>query len=341
MPDQTAVGQDETYPRPPWLSNTVPQEGENGLFSQTWYPMCRSAELEPGQIRSTRFLDGEVVVWRGYDGTPHVQAAYCLHVGAHLGVGKVMGDAIQCAFHKWEFGGDGRCLRTGIGDPPPKRARLFSFPVVERYGLVWAFNGEEPLWQLPDFAHPDEELHVLVQGPWSFPCDPWVIASNTYDFQHIELLHGFHLQGSYPDKEIQWGPYSIRYPVKFVNAGGQKGDFTFGTLGNNIYVAEGYLDGEWYAYLAPRSLPRPGQCEIYFALMTHKGAGDPQSLAAARALAVRVAAVETAVASQDAPILEKAKFRAGYLTRADRQLAKFFNYLKRYPRAHPAADYIK
>ena len=42
----------------------------------------------------------------------------------------------------------------GPGDPPPPAARLFRFPTAERYGLIWAFNGEQPLFEIPGSACP-------------------------------------------------------------------------------------------------------------------------------------------------------------------------------------------
>ena len=252
----------------------------------------------------------------------------------------MVGDNIQCAFHEWQYDCTGACAKIGNGDKVPPGARLFDFPGLEEFGLIWAFNGTEPLWQFPKLRHPFDELYFLVEGPWEFPVDPWVIAGNTYDFQHIEILHGFRLDGPYPDEEIEWGDFSIRYQVKFTNGFGNRGEFTYGTLGNNIFFAEGELDGDYYACLAPRAMPRAGQSEAFFTLMTHKGNDDAEKEATARALARRVADIETAVAQQDAAILGSIKFCQGYLTAADKQTFCFFKYARNYPRAHPSAHYI-
>jgi hypothetical protein len=112
-------------------------------------------------------------------------------------------------------------------------------------------------------------------------------------------------------------------------------------LGNNCYFAEGTLDGRWYGYIAPRALPQPGHCELYFILVTHKGAGGPEGEADAREFAKNVLATEMEVGAQDLPILQTLKFRPGYLMAADRQVAKFFDYLRRFPRAHPSGPFIR
>jgi nitrite reductase/ring-hydroxylating ferredoxin subunit len=95
----------------------IPAEGEDGLFSESWFPIIPSAELKPGQIAKVPFLDGHVIAVRGESGRAEVLSPFCPHLGAGLDAGKMVGDAIQCPFHHWEFGLEGKCLRTGIGDP--------------------------------------------------------------------------------------------------------------------------------------------------------------------------------------------------------------------------------
>lgn len=59
----------------------LPREGENGLFSQSWFPICLSEELHSGAVLSKPFLDGKVVAYRGADGVAHVMSGYCPHMG--------------------------------------------------------------------------------------------------------------------------------------------------------------------------------------------------------------------------------------------------------------------
>ncbi|MCG8612098.1 MAG: Rieske (2Fe-2S) protein, partial [Pseudomonadales bacterium] len=48
--------------------NPMPKEGDDGLFSQSWFPVCLSSEVDKGQIRGENFLDGRIIVCRGEDG---------------------------------------------------------------------------------------------------------------------------------------------------------------------------------------------------------------------------------------------------------------------------------
>src|SRR5262249_34475647 len=103
----------------------MPAEGENGLFTQSWFVVAFSAELAVGQVVGRDFLDGRIVIFRGANGKAQAISAYCPHVGADLQWGAVVGNNIRCAFHHFEYDQTGQCVKTGVGDPPPRAACLF------------------------------------------------------------------------------------------------------------------------------------------------------------------------------------------------------------------------
>jgi hypothetical protein len=70
--------------------------------------------------------------------------------GAHLGEGRVVGDAIECYLHHWCYTGDGDCIHIPGEHDIPATPRVFSYPTVERYGVIWALNSETPSYEQPD-----------------------------------------------------------------------------------------------------------------------------------------------------------------------------------------------
>ena len=321
----------------PRRSTAPAREGEDGVFTQSWFPICLSTDVAPGGFAGFDFLGGRIIVMRDSAGTPSVLSAYCPHMGADLGGGEMVDGAVRCPFHHWRFGPDGKCVATGSGDKVPPTAKLFRFPTAEKYGLVFAFNGNEPLFDLPDFPKPAEGL-VWKVGEWNIrmPVDPWVICCNTPDMQHINVVHGITFDRE-PHDSVEWGPHSMLYRLQGTNREGLRLDFDVGIFGTSIYWQHGELGGRWFGFVAPMGLPRPGECRLFFAVAVEDDPADPEGT---RAFLDAMYDLELHVATEDLPIVERARFRPGTLTKSDRSLSRFFRYLREYPRAHPAAPFI-
>ena len=71
----------------------------NGWFAVAW-----SKDLAVGEVQRIRYFDTELVLFRTRTGQVNVLDAYCPHLGAHLAEGgRVVGEAIQCPFHHWQY----------------------------------------------------------------------------------------------------------------------------------------------------------------------------------------------------------------------------------------------
>ena len=153
-----------------------------------------------------RYFGKDLVLYRGESGTPYVVDAYCPHMGAHLAKNttsyivrdgeQVEGESIRCPFHGWRFGADGACNHIPYSDFVPKAARLRTYPVVERAGILWLWHDEEGLE--PDYPLPDFGGHFGEPGwvEWKidFMGDLDVhgveIVDNMADFGHFVPIHG-------------------------------------------------------------------------------------------------------------------------------------------------------
>jgi len=89
--------------------------------------------------------------------------------------------------------------------------------------------------------------------------------------------------------------------------------------------------------MTPFGLPRPGQTRVFAIIAARKDEGDEASTTA---FLRAVTELEMKVVSEDIPIVNTIHFRPGTLTRSDRTLARFFQYLRDYPRCHPSAEFI-
>ncbi len=162
-----------------------------------WYVVAMSQEVRRGWIVSRRYFDRELVLYRGDDGVVRIADAFCPHMGAHLGrVGRLEGNLLRCGFHGFQYDGQGRCVATGYGGPPPAGARLALWEAREQNGLIltwYGAAGESSDWEVPvlDDAH----WNRIRWRRFDIPTHPQETTENSVDFGHFTQVHGF-LDGS-------------------------------------------------------------------------------------------------------------------------------------------------
>ena len=312
----------------------MPAEGENGLFTQSWFVVAFSSELAAGQVIGRDFLDGRIVVYRGADGKAIAMSAYCPHVGADLQYGAVVGNNLRCAFHHFEYDQSGKCVKTGVGDPPPRAACLFKFPTQERFGMIWVFIGSKALFDLPDFPYPDDDVVIAAPYPAKvLNCDPWVFSANTPDMQHLKFVHKMKITGEDPHDKFKWDPFGFIYTYKGFDPGEVPVETTLAIRGTSIFYRSQIYGNFWRGSVTGFGLPRPGKLIVFAINAVRKGPKAEEELETSHQQSRRIL-------SEDQHIMDSIHYRVGYLTKGDRSLAKFLTYVRKYPRAHPSADFI-
>jgi 3-ketosteroid 9alpha-monooxygenase subunit A len=148
----------------------------------------------PGEVRAVRYFARDLVLFRTESGVARVLDAFCPHLGAHLGGGRVSAEHIVCPFHAWEWDGGGRCAAVPYAKRIPPGARIGAWPVVEHSGVVFAWHdatGRPPRFEVP--PHPE-----LADPDWvpverhEFHIDTCVqeILENAHDPAHFRAVHG-------------------------------------------------------------------------------------------------------------------------------------------------------
>jgi phenylpropionate dioxygenase-like ring-hydroxylating dioxygenase large terminal subunit len=317
----------------------LPREGDSGLFSQSWFPIAMSGEVAPGHVVGFPFLDGRIVVVRKSTGETSALSAYCPHMGADLAVGAVVDDTLRCAFHHWRYNMEGECIATAVGDPAPPKARLFRYPLQEKFGLIWVFNGETPLYDLPDFPYPTSELTIRTLAlSETMPVDPWVLCCNTPDMQHIKALHSVQFEMKDPHDEVEWSPFSMLYNFRGLHKQGEPIDNRIGVYGTTLYYQTTVFQGKWFGFMTPFAMVRPGETRTYMVVAARTDMGSAQEV---EHFLDFVENLERGIVSEDEMIMKTIHFAPSHLTKSDRTLSKFLDYLRSYPRAHPGANFIR
>ena len=157
-------------------------------FPKSWYPLCRSSELRSGQVIKRDAFGDSWAVFRTECGKVGAVRGQCIHMGADLARGRVVGERLQCPLHEWEYGLEGVCEHIPASATVPTRARQISLTCKEQYGMVFGFLGGQPTFDIPLFENSDNEMYSV---PYTMDFDtPYqVLAANSFDSQHFITVH--------------------------------------------------------------------------------------------------------------------------------------------------------
>lgn len=176
-------------------------------FPRGWFAVANGSGVGRKPL-SLRYFGQDLVLYRGESGRVVLLDAYCPHMGTHLGSGEnsatsvsdthMEGDNIRCPFHAWRFGPDGVCNHIPYHDGAiPPGARIKSWAVEERYGVVFAWHDPEnqaPDFPVAEFPEWDDPAWVRWEG-LEYLCDlkhPIEVFDNMSDVAHLGHLHGGH-----------------------------------------------------------------------------------------------------------------------------------------------------
>lgn len=184
-------------------TKTYPATYPNG-----WYHIAASADVPVGKVVEVQAVGKVFAVYRGENGVAAVLDAYCVHLGANMAVGgKVVGNCLECPFHKWQFNGDGKVTHIPYADKIPEVAKTQAWPTREYYGHICVYydaEGREPPYELDPYPQIDSGQFVY-RGVHRETVSMHIqeFAENAVDYMHFDPLHG-RMQIPWTGIEIPW-----------------------------------------------------------------------------------------------------------------------------------------
>jgi nitrite reductase/ring-hydroxylating ferredoxin subunit len=171
-------------------NSTRPPAAEDfAVHPACWYLFCESSQVKSKPF-SKGILGRQLVAYRTAHGQVAVLDAHCAHLGADLGCGTVVGETLECPFHNWRYGTNGVCTSIPHAAEIPSFARLRTYPVAERHGSVFFFNGPEPLFPLPFILGADPADFVAGKTfRYVADCNWYMNSAHAFDTQHFAAVH--------------------------------------------------------------------------------------------------------------------------------------------------------
>lgn len=159
-----------------------------------WWIAAYSSEV--GRTLLARTILGQrVVLYRKESGEAVAVAGYCPHRNYPLENGSLVGDAIRCGYHGFEFSGTGMCTKIPSQLLVMGKPVLPTYPLVEKCGVLWIWTGDPGRADLSKL--PDAEAIGLGAAGWQVTVSPMITIAGRYsllienlmDLTHVSFIH--------------------------------------------------------------------------------------------------------------------------------------------------------
>ncbi len=178
----------------PQAKNLRQKARSAGTHPDHWYVFEHASAVPVGKAVEARFWGKTFALFRGDDGVVRCLENRCAHRQIKLSSGRVEGCKVVCPYHGWTYDANGKLVdvpheRFGRSIP---NISVATYPVRERYGLIWVFPGDPeladktPMPEIPELEGRDRWACVPFDYTWN--AHHTMIVENTCDFTH-ETLH--------------------------------------------------------------------------------------------------------------------------------------------------------
>lgn len=162
------------------------------LIADRWYVVLDAKELSSGEVLGRMRMGQDLVFWRDSAGKVFAARDRCPHRWTKLSNGKMVGDALQCPFHGFEFNGSGAC--TKMPAHPERKISgamsLTTLPLREAHGFLWMWTGpsEAPdsdpeFFDFSGYSSSGSQLIVPVANSYTRAIE------NQLDMTHLPFVH--------------------------------------------------------------------------------------------------------------------------------------------------------
>ena len=157
-------------------------------------------------LKPEKYLGENIVIYRKQDGTPAALENACPHRKVPLSNGTLTEDNIICAYHGLTFNDKGQCIDSPTQrGMTPRRAVVRSYPIIDKYRLLWIWMGD------PELADPDKIFPIdnfenpmwgsTDGGVLDIKCNYLWVCDNLLDPSHVAWVHVTSFAGAGTDDQ--------------------------------------------------------------------------------------------------------------------------------------------
>ncbi len=161
-----------------------------------WYIAAWASELgsqSGARPLGRKILNEDVVLFRDREGKVAALENRCAHRGVPLSCGEIVDKGIQCGYHGLIFNRTGACVEVPGQTVIPPRAKIRSYPLVEKDRFCWIWMGDpakaDPSTILDYPYHDDSKNWPHKHDMYPIKCNYTLLIDNLMDLTHLGFVH--------------------------------------------------------------------------------------------------------------------------------------------------------
>ncbi len=162
------------------------------FIKNAWYVAAWADEVQAVPL-GRRICNEAVVLFRDPAGRASALADYCCHRAAPLSAGKLVDNGLECGYHGMVYGGDGVCVSIPGQVHIPQKARVRSYPLVEKDALLWIWMGDaasaDPSTIVDYPFHNDTANWPHKHTMYDIAGSSMLMVDNLMDLTHLAYVH--------------------------------------------------------------------------------------------------------------------------------------------------------
>lgn len=308
------------------------------LLKNFWYVLADSASVTGTPLKVRALGQDFALFRRASDRAVVALSDVCVHRMASLSEGKVDGDCIRCPYHGWAYGADGACAHIPANPPGsaiPRRARVDSYPVQERYGWIWCFIGDLPEHERPAIPHfdgIDEPGWRTVRGEFAWRSGYTRVVENAVDVAHTPFLHRESFGNAdnpvMPPYEVEATPHALSAKVvlaspkprgiaRLVMGGASTNTLLLRVFMPNVTCLDSTFANGWQMRLFLSNLPVDEETTLTRFIQARNFLGSAMADRFAQRLSLQILREDRAVVESQRPLSAPTDLSAELSTKSD------------------------
>ena len=179
------------------------------FLKNAWYVAAWADEVSH-DLKQITVLNQKICIFKSQSGDFVALEDACPHRKLPLSQGRIKGDTVECGYHGLTFDCSGKCVWAPGQGNIPSNAKVHSYPLHEKYGLIWIWMGNTALADHHDIfeiKHYDNPSWGINRGDaMELECNYLLMCDNLLDPTHVAWVHA----GSFGQAATKSAPLRVK-----------------------------------------------------------------------------------------------------------------------------------